>query len=154
MPAQPTEEMPAAQAPEVSVTPSAPPRAEGRRTQLKVVRDSIQILSNEVGRFRRSHEVSTKKLEGQVASLRKDLATHIHSKDLGVHVKSHEADTKRLEKQIATLRTELVSLKSQMVKDAAKSRAREEATLSKIAAKIRTAGPAKKLRRKTARKKR
>ena len=146
MPMQPSEEMAEAQAPEESSeAPAATPQPEGRRTQLKRVRDSIQILSNEVGRFRKSHEVSTKKLEAQVASLRKDLATHTRSSDLGKHIKSHDAGSKRLEKQIASLRGELVSLRSQMAKDAARSRAREEAALSKITAKIKTSRPAKKL---------
>ena len=146
-----SEEMPAA--PEMSgETAPAAPQTEGRRTQLRIVRENLQSLSTEVGRFRKSHEVSTKKLEAQVTSLRKDLAKHVRSKDLGVHVKSHEIGTKRLEKQIASLRSDLASLKSQMAKDAAKSRAREEAALSKIFAKVRA--PAKKPQAKSSKKKR
>lgn len=155
IPTQPNEETPAAQAPEVSgVTPPAPPQAGGRRTQLKIVRESIESLSKEVGSFRRSHEASTKKVEAHLASLRKELATHVRSKELGKHVKSHEADTKRLEKQIAALRNELVSLKSQMAKEAAKSRAREEAALSRIIAKAKTTKPSRKPKAKSSKKKR
>ena len=146
LPMQPNEEMESHAPEETSETPAAVSQPEGRRTQLRRVRDSIQILSNEVGRFRKSHEASTQKLEAQVASLRKDLATHVRSSDLGKHLKSHEAGNKRLEKQIASLRSELVSLRSQMAKDAAKSRAREEAVLSRIRTKIKTSRPAKKHR--------
>jgi chromosome segregation ATPase len=145
-PVQPIEEAVAAPAPEVaSVTPQAQAQpVEGRRTQLKIVRETVQSLSRDIGNFRRSHEVSVKRLEKQVASLRKELAVHARSKDLGNHVKSHEADTKRLEKQVTTLRNELVALKNQIAKEAAKSRAREEAVLSKVLAKVRTAKPSKK----------
>jgi chromosome segregation ATPase len=155
IPEQPNEETPAAQGPEVSsVTPPAPPQAGGRRTQLKIVRESIESLSNEVESFRRSHEASTKKVEAHLASLRKELATHIRSKDLGEHVKSHKADTKRLEKQIAALRNELASLESQVAKEAAKSRAREEAAFSRIIAKVKTTKPPRKPKAKSSKKKR
>jgi chromosome segregation ATPase len=155
IPTQPNEEIPAAQAPEVtSAAPPTPPKAGGRRTQLRIVRESVQSLSKEVGSFRKSHEASTKKLEAHLASLRKDLATHVRSKDLGHHIKSHEADTERLEKQIATLRNELVSLKSYMAKEAAKSRAWEEAALSRISAKAKTVRPSRKPRAKPSKKKR
>jgi septal ring factor EnvC (AmiA/AmiB activator) len=133
------------QAPEeTGAAPQGAPHAEGRRTQFRIVRESIQNLSIEVGRYRKSHEVSAKKLEAQVASLRKDLATHIRSKDLGEHVKSHETGSRRLEQQVTSLRKELASLRSQMAKEAAKSRAREEAALSKLVAKAKAARPAKK----------
>jgi hypothetical protein len=154
-PTQPNEETPAVQAPEVSsVTTPAPPQAGGRRTQLKIVRESLESLSKDVESFRRSHEASTKKVEAHLASLRKELVTHIHSKDLGEHVKSHEADTKRLEKQIAALRSELVSLKSQVAREAAKSRAREEAALSRIIAKVRPTKPSRKPKARSSKKKR
>jgi ribosomal protein L29 len=149
---EPVEEMMADTQETSSGAPSAAQEAGGRRTQFRIVRESIQALSVEVGRYRKSHEASAKKLEAQVTSLRKDLATHIHSKDLGVHVKSHEAGNKRLEKQIASLRGELASLKGQMAKEAAKSRAKQEATLSRILAKVKTAKP--KSKAKASRKKR
>jgi ribosomal protein L29 len=152
---QPSQEMPAAQTPEESGTaPQEAPHAEGRRAQLRVVRDSIQILSNEIGRFRKSHEASAEKLEAQVASLRKDLAAHVRSKDLGEHIKKHETGNRRLEQQITSLRKELASLRSQMAKEAARSRVREEAALSKIAAKVRAARPAKKSKTKPSKRKR
>jgi septal ring factor EnvC (AmiA/AmiB activator) len=154
-PLPPSEETPTAQAPEVSsVAPPAPPRAGGRRTQLKIVRENIRSLSKELGSFRKSHELSTKKLEAHMATLRKDLAKHIRSKDFGDHVKVHEADIKRLEKQMGKLRNELVSFKKEMAKDTAKSRAREEAALSRFVKKVKKAKPSKKPRAKHSKTKR
>jgi ABC-type phosphate transport system auxiliary subunit len=126
----------ATQSPEVEVPTQAGPQVEGRRTQLKVVRENIHSLSTDVGNFRKSHEISIKKLEKQVAVLRSELAAQTLSRDVGSFRKSHEASSKRLEKQIATLRNELAALKSNIAKDAARSRAKQEATLSKILAKI------------------
>jgi uncharacterized protein involved in exopolysaccharide biosynthesis len=134
--------------------PEAAPRSEGRRTQLRRVSDSLQILSTEVGRFRKSHEVGVKSLESQVASLRKEFVTHIRSKDSGAHAKAHVADTKRLEKQIKSLRSDLASLRAQIAKEAAKSRAREEAALSRIIARAKASKPAKKAQARTSKKKR
>lgn len=116
--------------------PAQMPVAEGRRTQLKIVRENIDNLSNDVGSFRRSHEKSIKKLEAQVASLRDELAAAKLSKDLGGFRKSHDSSSKRLEKQVATLRSDLAALKSSIARDAARSRARQEAALSKILAKV------------------
>lgn len=151
---QPMEEMPAAEAPEVGgeTTPAQPP-AGGRRAQLKIVRESVESLSKDVGNLRKSSEASAKRLEAHMKSLRKELAAHTRSKDLGEHVKSHRADTIRLEKQLTTLRKDLASFKSQIAKDAAKSRAREEAALTKFAAKVKGARP-KKPRAKPSKKKR
>ena len=143
---QPTEESePEQPSPEAA---QAAPRSEGRRTQLRRVSDSLQILSTEVGRFRKSHEVSTKTLKAEVSSLRKEFATHVRSRDLGAHAKAHEADTKRLEKQIALLRSDLASLKTLMAKEGARSRAREEAALSKVIAKVKAPRAAKPIRAK------
>jgi len=128
------------------------PQPEGRRTQLRKVRDSRQILANEVGRIRKSHELNTKKLESQVASLRKELAIHARASDMGAHLKSHAAGSKALEKQVASLRSELASLRGQMAKEAAKSRAREEAALSRIVKAAKASRPAKKLRARRAKK--
>ena len=149
-----TEAMPESEAPLVgSEALPAAPQATGRRSQFRIVRESIQALEIEVGRYRKNHEASAKKLEAQMASLRKDMATQVRAKDLGAHFKRHQADTKRLEKQIASLRSELHSLKGQMAKEAAKSRAREEAVLSKMVAKVKSARPPNRPRPK-ARKKR
>lgn len=125
----------AVQAPAAEVTTQAGPRVEGRRTQLRIVKENIKSLSKEIGNFRKSHEVNAKRLEEQIASLRKEL-THARSKDVGNHAKSHEASSKRLEKQVATLRNELSILRSNIAKDAARGRARQEAMLSKILSKI------------------
>jgi small-conductance mechanosensitive channel len=127
----------ATQAPEAVVTTPAGPQAEGRRTQLRIVRENIQSLSKDVGNFRKSHEASTKRLEKQIFSLRNELVAHTRSKDARNRSKSHEASTMRLEKQVATLRNELAELKSNIAKDAAKSTAKQEAVLSKILARVR-----------------
>ncbi len=139
-PVQPSEQ--AAQAPEAGVTPQVGPRVEGKRTQLRIVRENIESLSRDVGRFMKSHEASAKRLEAQIASFRKEFTAHARSKDLGNHVKSHEAGSKRLETQVATLRNELAALKSHIAKETAISRAREEAALSRILAKV-SAKPSK-----------
>src|SRR5271157_1057445 len=146
MPTQSEEETPMVEAAEPAMAP-APPKAGGKRTQLKVMRERVQSLTKEVGDFRKSHEVSTKKLEAGVASLRKDLA-HVRSKDIGEHLKGHGADTKHLQKQVATLRKDLASMKAQMAKEASKSKAREKALMSEILARVRTAKPSKKSRAK------
>ena len=139
---QPMEEMPTVPAPEIrgETTPAQVP-AGGRRTQLKIVRESVESLSRDVGRLRKSSEASAKNLESHMKSLRREMGAHTHSKDLGEHAKSHRADTKRLETQLATLRKELASFKSQMAKEAAKSRAREEAALARFAARVKAAEP-------------
>ena len=124
----------AAQGPVAEVATQAVTHVEGRRTQLRILKENIQSLSKDVGNFRKSHEAGTKRLEKQVATLRNELAAHTHA-----HLsKRHEASTKRLEKEVATLRNELAALKSDIAKDAARSRAKQEAILSKILAKVST----------------
>jgi len=145
MPMQASETMQTSQAPEPSTpTSMVPPQAEGRRTQLKIVRERLDTLSKDVGSFRKSTEANTKRLESHLKSIRKDLSAHTRSKELDSHAKSHQADTKRLEKQIATLRQDMASLRSQMAKDAAKGRAREEAAISRLVAKVKTVKSPKK----------
>ena len=123
----------------------AGPEVGGRRTQLKIVRENIESLSGDVRKFRKNHELGMKKLEKQVAALRSDLAVH------GTSSKSHVASSARLEKQVATLRKELAALKAGIAKDAARSKAKQEATLSRILAKV-SAKPAKPKPVKTAKK--
>lgn len=115
---------------------SAPsPSSEGRRTQLRIVRENIQSLSKDVGSFRKSHEVNIKSLDKQLTSLRKDLSARARADSGGLN-KGYEASAKRMEKQVAALRKELTALKSGIAKDAAKSRAKQEAMLAKILAKV------------------
>ncbi len=89
-----------------------------------------------MGNFRKSNEVSIKKLEKQVAALRSELAGQTITRDVGSFRKSHEVITKRLEKQVSTLRSELAALKNSIAKDVARSRAKQEVTLSKILARV------------------
>jgi hypothetical protein len=152
MPVQPKEETPMVESAEPGIAP-APTRAGGKRTQLKVMRERVQSLTKEIGDFRKSHEVSTRKLEADLASLRKDLA-HVRTRDIDKHLKGHGADTRRLEQQVASLRKDLASMKAQMAKEASKSKAREKALMSEILAKIRTAKPSKKSRAKTSKSRR
>jgi len=133
-PEQPVE--PAAQSPEMK------PQVEGKRTQLKIVRENIQTLSRDVGDFRRVHVLSTKKLEAELAALRRDIAANARAKDLASHVKSHEVSANKLEKQVTNLRNELAALKSSMAKDAARGRAKQEALLNKVLSKV-SAKPAR-----------
>ena len=114
----------------------AVPQVEGRRTQLKIVRENIYSLSREIANFRKRHDVSIKKLEKHLAVLRSELAPTALSKEVGSFRKSHAVSTKRIEKQVTTLRNELASLKMNIAKDAARSRAKQEATLSRILAKV------------------
>lgn len=125
-----------ARASEAVATSEARPQFKGRRTQLRIVRESVQSLSRDVGSFRKSHEAGAKALEAQVASLRKEFAAYTRSMDFGNFVKSHESSTKRLEKQVAALRNELAALKSDIAKEAARGRATQEATLTRILAKV------------------
>jgi hypothetical protein len=117
-------------------TPQAATPVEGRRTQLKIVRENVESLSRDVGNFRRSHEASIKKLEKQVSVLRKELAAQSVSKDLGSFRKNHDAVNKKLERQVATMRSEIAALKSYIARDAARGRAKQEAMMSKILAKV------------------
>jgi ribosomal protein L29 len=128
--------------PGADATGQAAPQVEGRRTQLKIVRENLEYLSRDLGNFRSSHTASIKRLEKQVASLRSELAATKLSKDVGSFRKSHDASAKRLEKQVATLRAELAALKTSIAKDAARSHAKQEAVLSRLLAKV-SAKPAK-----------
>jgi len=142
MSTQPTEVM---QAPLESPGEAAPtqPQVGGRRTQLKIVRESVESLSREVGHLRKSSEASTKKLETHLKSLRNELGAHARSKELGQHIKSHRTDTARLEKEMASLRKDMAALRSQMAKDGAKSRAQADAAFAKLVARVKVAKPKK-----------
>lgn len=130
------------QATGAQMSTEAAPQPEGRRTQLRIVRESVDSLSNDIGSFRRKHEASIKKLDKQVGDLRSELAAQSVQKDLGAFRKSHDASSKKLEKQVVQLRNDLADLKSHIAKDAARSRAKQEAMLSRILAKV-SAKPAK-----------
>jgi hypothetical protein len=141
MSTQPAEEM---RTPQESLGEAAPAQPQaGRRTQLKIVREGVESLSREVGHLRKSSEANAKKMEAHLKSLRKELGTHARSKDLGEHLKVHRVDTARLEQQMASLRKEMASFRSQMAKDAAKSRKHQEAAFAKFSAKVKAAKPKK-----------
>lgn len=119
------------------------PQPEGRRTQLKILREGVDDLRADVWKLTRSHESKSNHLEAQVKSLRKELATHAKSKEVSDQIKQHMASTKKLEKQLATMRAELAAMKGSLAKESARSRAREEAAFSRILAKVSKAKAAK-----------
>lgn len=112
------------------------PQPEGRRTQLKIVREGVDSLSRDVGTFRKNHDASLKRLESQISSLRREFSSGARAKDLASHDKNHQASNKRLEKELTSLRSDVASLKSKIESDAARSRAKQEALLAKILAKV------------------
>lgn len=115
---------------------AAAPQSEGRRTQLRIVREGVEDLRTDVWKLTRSHESRTSKLEAQVKSLREELSAHARSKELTEMVKKHSAETKALHKEVKSLHEELAALKSSTAKDAARTKAREEAAFSRILAKV------------------
>jgi hypothetical protein len=148
---QPTEGMSTPLESLSEVTP-AQPHAGGRRTQLKIMRESVESLSKEVGNLRKSSEVHAKNMETHLKLLRKELGAHTRSKELGEHAKRHRADTARLEKEMTSLRKDMASFRSEMAKEYTKSRKQSEAAFAKFAAKVKAAKP-KKLKIKVPKKK-
>lgn len=133
-----------------TVGSSPTPQVEGRRTQLKAIREGIESLTTDVWKLSRSHDSHTKKLEKEVATLRKDLSAHVRSKEVSDQLRTHASSTKSLERQVAALRKELADLKGSMAKEAARVRARDEASYSKLLAKV---SPKKRARKSTKRSK-
>lgn len=135
-----SEVAPAAQPVEGSAQPTeasaAQPQAEGRRTQLRIVREHLETLTGDVWNFKRSSQASAKRLETKVETLRKDLGEYRRSRDISDHVKSSDSSAKRLDKQVTALRKEVADLKASLAKEAAKTRARDEATLARILSKV------------------
>jgi len=46
----------------------------GRRAALKIVRENVDRVGKDLANFRKAHEVSSKKLEKQIAQLRSDIS--------------------------------------------------------------------------------
>ena len=81
----PTEE------PVVESAPAARPKSKGggRRAALRILRENVDSLGKDVASFRKAHEVSSKKLEKQVASLRSDIsALKSHIAKEGAHARA------------------------------------------------------------------
>ncbi len=123
---------------------SPQPQSEGRRTQLRIVREHLENLSSDVGSAKRSSEASAKKLENKIESIRKDLAEYKRSKDISEHAKSSDTSAKRLEKKVSSLSNDVAALKASIAKDAARTRTRQEALMAKILAKVSPKKPAAK----------
>lgn len=142
------EPQPAAPMAEAAPAAAEAPRPEGRRTQLKVVREKIESLSSDVSNLKKVHLANHKRLEDDIAKLRKDLDVHARSKDVIQRIERHDADSrKKLEKEVAALHQELAAMRKSMEKEAAKSRAREEAAFSKVLAKVKPKAKAKPAKR-------
>lgn len=114
------------------------PKAEGKRTQLKIVRENIDSLSKDVENFRKSHEASSKALEARIAALKKQLEASALSKDLDKLAKSHSTSDQKLQKQVTALKAEVAALKGHVTKEVARSRTKEDAMLARILAKVST----------------
>ena len=84
----------------------------------------------------------SKKAGGRRAALR-ILREEVDSlgKDIAGFRKSHETASKKLEKQVAGLHSEIAALKSHIAKESAHARAKQDALLSKILAKINAPKP-------------
>ncbi|MGI0091062.1 MAG: hypothetical protein ACREBS_05090 [Nitrososphaerales archaeon] len=50
-------------------------RSSGRRAALRILRENVDGVSKDLTSFRKNHEVSAKKLEKQVSSLRSEVAS-------------------------------------------------------------------------------
>lgn len=88
------------EAPEAKAAPKK--KSGGRRAALRIVRESLERVSKDLGNFR----------------------------------KMHEAASKRQEKQIAALRSDIAALKSHIAKETTRVREKQDATLSKLVAKL------------------
>ncbi|HXW37593.1 MAG TPA: hypothetical protein VEJ36_06820 [Nitrososphaerales archaeon] len=118
--------------------PTEEPKPEGRRTQLKIVREHLESLKNDVWGVRKLHETNQKRLEAQVAKVRSELKAHSKSKDVIKELKRHDAATKKLQRELSAVRKDLAATRKDIAREAVKSRAREEAAISKIAAKVKS----------------
>lgn len=49
------------------------PKTSGRRAALRIVRENVERVSKDVASFRKSHEVSSKRLEKQMTTLRNEV---------------------------------------------------------------------------------
>lgn len=69
-------ESPATEEPVATTTPAPKPKSKGggRRAALRILREDVNSLGKDVTNFRKAHDVSSKKLEKQIASLRSDIA--------------------------------------------------------------------------------
>jgi hypothetical protein len=71
--AESTAEAPAEEAETTEVAAKQKTKGGGRRAALKIIRQNVESVSKDLSSFRKTHEVSSKKLEKQIASLRNDL---------------------------------------------------------------------------------
>ncbi len=58
------------------------------------------------------------------------------SKELGNFRKTGDASSKRLEKQLAAIRSDIAALKSHIAKETARAREKQDATLSRLVARL------------------
>ena len=111
---------PVSRVPEMQEMASSSPEVshqEGRRTQLKVVRERIDALSRDVLGLTKVHVANQKKLEAHLSNV------HARSKEIIRKVESHD---KSLAKQVTALRRDLAALRKDFAKEAANARTREK----------------------------
>jgi hypothetical protein len=58
-----------------SAAPKAKSKSGGRRAALRILRENVDGVSKDLSSFRKTHEVSSKRLEKQVSSLRNEVAS-------------------------------------------------------------------------------
>ena len=81
----PEMEQPAVAAP----APKPKSKGGGRRAALRILREDVGTLGKDVASFRKAHDVSTKKLEKQVESLRSEVAAlKSHIAKEGAHART------------------------------------------------------------------
>ena len=99
----PAEEQPAAKevAPSTQGAPKAKAKGGGRRAALRILRENVETLGKDVASFRKSHEVSSKKVDKELASIRNDISalkSHISKEGAQARAKREALLTKILQK--------------------------------------------------------
>ncbi|HVB12602.1 MAG TPA: hypothetical protein VNE86_05670 [Nitrososphaerales archaeon] len=107
---------------EAAQAPKTKSRGGGRRAALRILRENVDSLGKDITSFRKTHEVSSKKLEKQVSSLRSEVAalkSHIAKDGARARTKQEALLSKILAKMNAP------KAKSQPKKKAKKSKGKK-----------------------------
>jgi hypothetical protein len=87
-----------------AAAPTRKSKGGGRRAALRILRENVENVSKDLGSFRKNHEVSTKRLEKQVAAIRSEVASlksHI-SKESAAARKKEDAALARIFSKLNT----------------------------------------------------
>jgi hypothetical protein len=101
---------------EAARTPK-PKKSGGRRAALRILREDVDSLGKDITSFRKTHELSSKKLEKQVTSLRSEVAS------LKSHIAKEGAHARK--KQEVLLTKILSRLNAPKAKSAPKKKAKK-----------------------------